>query len=994
MTNKIIWLFITIMLVLTSCSGGSCNTNQAKPTQIGILPNGTVVWVSTNNVAVSYNKPAYATISLEGGTGNESFVLSFTTKSLLAAKTTNSLTNTTIIANGLEVSPSKCTLGMANSGLSNSCLIKISSTDPKLVSNTYQIKSTAQQISGATQELSPISAIVSNTLTPSSNDVTNFVINNVTANIVNNTISVILPYGTNLTALTPIFAENGDSVLVDGVPQINGVTTNDFSNSVNTPVVYSVVAKDGSTQNYQVIVTTASYTANEITEFSIDGSIGVQSGNNSFVVKMPYGVQLGNLVARFNTTGVKVQIGDVTQINGVTINNFSTGTNEPVDYTVYAADGSTKIYRIYVINDQISAKSILNFSLNGNDITTQINENEHTITALLPYGTDLKSLMVEFSITGAAISRNNELTPLQSGYIQDFTNPVIYTVHAADGSTYNYTVTATTAPSSAKDLTTFAVNGVNGTINGNTFTITLPYGTNLANLVANYSTSGVAVKIGSATQISGGTVNDFSNSAINPLIYTVYAADGSTQDYNVIVKNALNPNKAITSFTLNGMNYTANINQNNHTIDISLPYGAIDITALAVGFGINGDMMTLSGDTNPLQTGYKQDFTNPVIYTVHAADGSIQDYTVKVVQPTWRNVGNAGFSAGQASYISLAFNPSTSQPYVAYEDYANSQGVSVMYFNGSSWNYVGNPGFNPEGPPTGNVMFTSLAFNPTTNQPYVAYNFSTFETIAAYNGSSWYLVGGYAFGTSTSATSLTFSKVDSQPYFAYIEGTGSGLQSVSVSSYNSKNGLYGIYDNLPNPRPGDNPMFTMSPATPVIAMHPTTNQPYVAYIDSNNGYALTVKRYDGSFWINVGNPRVSPGQSGDFSLAFNPVTNQPYVAFEDFSNNYKVSVMRFDGSNWVNVGKAGFSDGQANYLSLAFSPANYQPYVAYKDGAHGNKVSVLSFNGADWTGVSGFTTGQVNFVSLAFSPSTKQPYVAYQDVDNGSKATLMYLSPQ
>jgi DNA-binding beta-propeller fold protein YncE len=44
-------------------------------------------------------------------------------------------------------------------------------------------------------------------------------------------------------------------------------------------------------------------------------------------------------------------------------------------------------------------------------------------------------------------------------------------------------------------------------------------------------------------------------------------------------------------------------------------------------------------------------------------------------------VGNAGFSAGEVDYTSLAFNGSGGQPYVAYVDYANSQKATVMKYD-------------------------------------------------------------------------------------------------------------------------------------------------------------------------------------------------------------------------------------------------------------------------------------------------------------------------
>ena len=51
------------------------------------------------------------------------------------------------------------------------------------------------------------------------------------------------------------------------------------------------------------------------------------------------------LVAKFSSTGVSVKIGEIPQVSGTTINDFS----KPVNYTVIAEDGSTETYRVEVI---------------------------------------------------------------------------------------------------------------------------------------------------------------------------------------------------------------------------------------------------------------------------------------------------------------------------------------------------------------------------------------------------------------------------------------------------------------------------------------------------------------------------------------------------------------------------------------------------------------------------------------------------------------------
>ena len=87
--------------------------------------------------------------------------------------------------------------------------------------------------------------------------------------------------------------------------------------------------------------------------------------------------------------------------------------------------------------------------------------------------------------------------------------------------------------SSLKAITSFSLAGVDGTINesAKTISVILPSDTEVKNLVATFTTTGASVRVGSTKQISGTSFNDFTN----PIIYTVTAADGTTQDYVVTV---------------------------------------------------------------------------------------------------------------------------------------------------------------------------------------------------------------------------------------------------------------------------------------------------------------------------------------------------------------------------------------------------------------------------------------------------------------------------
>jgi hypothetical protein len=122
--------------------------------------------------------------------------------------------------------------------------------------------------------------------------------------------------------------------------------------------------------------------------------------------------------------------------------------------------------------------------------------------------------------------------------------------------------------SSEKAITAFSIinPSIAGTIDetAKTVAIRVPEGTNIRSLTATFTTTGVSVAIGSVTQVSGLTVNDFSS----PLVYTVTAEDGSAADYTVTVTVAT---KKITSFSFASINATGSIDEARKTITVAVP---------------------------------------------------------------------------------------------------------------------------------------------------------------------------------------------------------------------------------------------------------------------------------------------------------------------------------------------------------------------------------------------------------------------------------------
>jgi PKD repeat protein len=232
------------------------------------------------------------------------------------------------------------------------------------------------------------------------------------------------------------------------------------------------------------------------------------------------------------------------------------------------------------------------------------------ITVTVPYGTNVTALVPTITHNGASINP-------ASGIAQNFTNPIVYTVTAVDGTTRTYTVTVTVALNSAKSITAFTIpSQVGGTVineTAGTIAITMPFGTNVTALIPTITHTGASINPASGVP----------QNLTNPIGYTVTAADASAKVYTVTVTVALNPAKSITAFTVPGQAGNSAIDDIAGTIVITVPYGT-DVTALV-------PTITYTGASISPASGVPQNFTNPIGYTVTAADGSTKLYTVTIL---------------------------------------------------------------------------------------------------------------------------------------------------------------------------------------------------------------------------------------------------------------------------------------------------------------------------------------------------------------------------
>ncbi|RJX37920.1 hypothetical protein D3P09_17705 [Paenibacillus pinisoli] len=299
------------------------------------------------------------------------------------------------------------------------------------------------------------------------------------------TVVVEVTGDTDVTSLKAVFTlSDGAAASVGSVVQVSETTANDFTNAVT----YMVTAEDGSTQNWTVTVTKSS--EKDITAFAVIGvtqtkAAVINTMDQTVYVEVAYGTSLSslsNLKAMFSLSpGATAQIGNVVQVSGATANDMRT----PVPYIVTAADGSSQEWIVSVYIEPSSAKDITAFSFASQTKPATINAAARTVDIEVSSGTNVANLVAAFTLSLSSTARVNGLSQRSGITSNNFTNPVMYVVKAADGSTQSWTVTVSVQTVLSSDATlTSAIGTVSLGGTANETIKNIPYGTTLAVLKA------------------------------------------------------------------------------------------------------------------------------------------------------------------------------------------------------------------------------------------------------------------------------------------------------------------------------------------------------------------------------------------------------------------------------------------------------------------------------------------------------------------------------
>ena len=240
---------------------------------------------------------------------------------------------------------------------------------------------------------------------------------------------------------------------------------------------------------------------------------------------------------------------------------------------------------------------------------------------------------------------------------------------------------------------------------------------------------------------------------------------------------------------------------------------------------------------------------------------------------SWVPVGNAGFSIGNQAFApTLTFNPNTNEPYVAYLDVGYPPGsqlknrVVVMKFDGTSWVAVGGTGFDP-----GSSNPLSIAFDSSTGEPYVAYINGTSHgiTMRKFDGTLWVPVSSPGVGT---WADLAINPSTNEPVVAYLDDTCGSR--ISVKRYDGLSWLPFGDQCVATGTPTELDLeFNPLNGHPYIAF-------IDAFYSANDTFQPVVITFDGTSWVLVPGTGENASGPYDINLAIKPSNGQPYVLYD------------------------------------------------------------------------------------------------------------------
>lgn len=381
---------------------------------------------------------------------------------------------------------------------------------------------------------------------------------------------------------------------------------------------------------------------------------------------------------------------------------------------------------------------------------------------------------------------------------------------------------------------------------------------------------------------------------------------------------------------------------------IKLP-AETDLTELVARF------TTTENDTVKIQNVIQEsgvtanDFTNAVEYLVTEGDAN-EIYTVTVVKMAraqWSEM--PAFTDDELRDISLAINPVSSTPSVAFisnRDAAADRKLNLISFEGGSWKMIGKADFTPA-----QARTVYLAYD-DEGVPYVSFsdeNHERHSSVMSYSNGSWSYVGGSAFSGVRSNDDAVAVGEDGTVYGFYIDRDDRGTK---LKTFDGS-----WVDVTITGRTGD---------SRVIQAKQVNGDIYLAVLDFGNSQSVSVYKYsDGSWEVLADGMKESPDNViyyYDLGMDVDHEGNV-YLAYAENAGSgtdYELRVKKYSDKDdsWSTVGST-IATSNTRVFDVAVD-AYGVPMLFYQDDSKNPTVVRLDEETNNWAAADNLANGEAD----------------------------------
>lgn len=304
----------------------------------------------------------------------------------------------------------------------------------------------------------------------------------------------------------------------------------------------------------------------------------------------------------------------------------------------------------------------------------------------------------------------------------------------------------------------------------------------------------------------------------------------------------------------------------------------------------------------------------------------------------WQSEGSATSLDGLTSNTSqqhIAIDSNNNNYILVHKDTQSKN--FVLKYDGTTWATLGP--YIPDGtnPPSNTNRIHSIAIddNDTVYVAYVDVSLTNKVAVKKWDGNAWVYVGssnGIAINTS-GITNIVLKTLNNDLYITYfVPSLG-----IVVGKYDSANSTWNLVGG-----------FNIANNADELDLAIDSNEtPYLVYRDLSNNSFATVKKFDGTNWVLVGNPTTTIGSLPKINIKSD---DTPVIAYISVSGNALINVKEFNGTSWVNFGNSvptSFIPYNMSDRDLGFVlDTNDMPYLVYTENTTDKLGKVITIDNA------------------------------------------------